>query len=159
LDLPGLHDLVGLFPNAQFVSILDNQRLPLPQANWLRTVYHGLPAHSLRPSLEPGAYLAFLGRLTSDKGPEAAIRIAKATKMPLRIAAKIPRAERAYFKSKLEPQIDGGQVQLVGEVDDTAKQRFLGEASALLFPIDWPEPFGACHDRGNGLWHSRHFLS
>jgi glycosyltransferase involved in cell wall biosynthesis len=142
LDLPGLHDVVGRFPDAPFVSISDNQRLPLLQANWLRTIYHGLPAHSLRPSLGRGAYLAFLGRLTSEKGPEAAIRIAKAAEMPLRIAAKIPRGERRYFEDKLKPQIDGEQVQLVGEVDDTTKERFLGEASALLFPIDWPEPFG-----------------
>jgi len=142
LDLPGLVDVVGRFPDAPFVSISDNQRLPLSQANWLRTIYHGLPAHSLRPSYGRGAYLAFLGRLSSDKGPEAAIRIAKSAEMPLRIAAKIPGGERRYFREKLEPQIDGEQVQLVGEVDDATKERFLSNASALLFPIDWPEPFG-----------------
>src|SRR4051794_9425906 len=83
LDLPGLVDVVGRFPDAPFVSISDNQRLPLSQANWLRTIYHGLPAHSLRPSHARGAYLAFLGRLSSEKGPEAAIRIAKSAEMPL----------------------------------------------------------------------------
>jgi glycosyltransferase involved in cell wall biosynthesis len=95
-----------------------------------------------RPSFEGGSYLAFLGRLTAEKGPEAAIRIARAAGMPLRIAAKVPRGERRYFKERLEPQIDGDQIRLIGEVDDKAKGKFLGDASALLFPIDWPEPFG-----------------
>jgi glycosyltransferase involved in cell wall biosynthesis len=83
-----------------------------------------------------------LGRLTAEKGPETAIRIAHATKMPLRIAAKLPRSERKYFKEKLEPQIDGSQVQHIGEVNDETKREFLAGAAALLFPIDWPEPFG-----------------
>jgi len=91
---------------------------------------------------KPGSYLAFLGRLTAEKGPEAAIRIAHAANMPLRIAAKVPRGERKYFKEQLEPQIDGEQVQLTGEVNDEAKRQFLADAAALLFPIDWPEPFG-----------------
>ena len=116
--------------------------MPLPGANWLGTVYHGLPVNALRPSFEPGAYLAFLGRLTPAKGPDVAIRIARAAGMPLCIAAKIPRAEGRYFKEKLEPQIDGDQIKIVGEVDDKAKQKFLADAAALLFPIDWPEPFG-----------------
>ncbi|MBB4359227.1 glycosyltransferase involved in cell wall biosynthesis [Bradyrhizobium sp. CIR18] len=106
------------------------------------TIQHGLPSELLRPSYEEGAYLAFLGRLTAEKGPEDAIRIAHAARMPLRIAAKIPRAETAYFKKHLEPQIDGEKIQLVGEVDDVKKQAFLDRAAALLFPIDWPEPFG-----------------
>jgi glycosyltransferase involved in cell wall biosynthesis len=101
-----------------------------------------LPADLFRPSFEAGSYLAFLGRLTAEKGPEAAIRIARAAKMPLRIAAKVPRGERGYFKEKLEPQIDGEQVQLTGEVNDETKRQFLAGAAALLFPIDWPEPFG-----------------
>lgn len=142
LDLPGLSDVIGAFPNAPFVSISDNQRRPLPDANWIATIQHGLPKDLLRPSYEPGSYLAFLGRLTADKGPEAAIRIARVARMPLRIAAKIPRAETAYFKKKLEPNIDGGEIQLVGEVDEIRKQPFLAGAAALLFPIGWPEPFG-----------------
>jgi glycosyltransferase involved in cell wall biosynthesis len=142
LDLPGLPDMVRRFPDAPFVSISDNQRLPLPEANWLGKVYHGLPARSLRPTFEPGSYLAFLGRLTRDKGPEAAIRIARTAGMPLRIAAKVPLGERSYFKEKLEPQIDGHHVQLTGEVNDRTKEAFLAGAAALLFPIDWPEPFG-----------------
>src|SRR3954463_3285683 len=142
LDLPGFSDVVGRFPDAPFVSISDNQRRPLKEANWLGTVYHGLPNDLFRPSFEPGSYLAFLGRLTAEKGPEAAIRIARAAKMPLRIAAKVPRGERGCFKEKLEPQIDGEQVRLTGEVNDETKRQFLANAAALLFPIDWPEPFG-----------------
>jgi glycosyltransferase involved in cell wall biosynthesis len=142
LDLPGFPDVVRRFPEAPFVSISDNQRTPLSEANWLGTIYHGLPTDLFRPSFGPGSYLAFLGRLTAEKGPEAAIRIAHAAKMPLRIAAKVPRGERKYFKEQLEPQIDGDQVQLIGEVNDTRKQEFLAGAAALLFPIDWPEPFG-----------------
>jgi glycosyltransferase involved in cell wall biosynthesis len=142
MDLPGFSDVVRRFPDAPFISISDNQSLPLNEANWLGTVYHGLPADLFRPSFEPGSYLAFLGRLTAEKGPEAAIRIARAAKMPLRVAAKVPRSERKYFKEKLEPQIDGDQVQLIGEVNDETKRHFLANAAALLFPIDWPEPFG-----------------
>src|ERR1700730_4260587 len=94
------------------------------------------------PSFDQGSYLAFLGRLTAEKGPQDAIRIARAAGMPLRIAAKIPRGETAYFKKQLEPHIDGRAVQLVGEVDEAKKQPFLAGAAALLFPIDSPEPFG-----------------
>ena len=142
LDLPGLSGVIGAFPKAAFVSISDNQRRPLPDADWIATIPHGLPNGLFKPSYQRGSYLAFLGRLTADKGPEAAIRIARAARMPLRIAAKILRAETAYFKKKLEPNIDGGEVQLVGEVDEVRKQPFLADAAALLFPIDWPEPFG-----------------
>ncbi|WP_049806451.1 glycosyltransferase family 4 protein, partial [Bradyrhizobium genomosp. III] len=142
LDLPGLPDVIRQFPEASFVSISDHQRLPLPDAKWIGTIQHGLPSELLRPSYEDGSYLAFLGRLTAEKGPEDAIRIAHAARMPLRIAAKIPRAETAYFRKHLEPRIDGEKIQLIGEVDDIKKQAFLSEAAALLFPIDWPEPFG-----------------
>lgn len=142
LDLPGLPDVVRQFPEAALVSISDHQRLPLPDANWIGTIQHGMPSDLLRPSYEQGSYLAFLGRLTADKGPEDAIRIAHGARMPLRIAAKIPRVETAYFKKHVEPHIDNEKIQLVGEVDDTKKQPFLGGAAALLFPIDWPEPFG-----------------
>ncbi|MBI5263544.1 MAG: glycosyltransferase family 4 protein [Bradyrhizobium sp.] len=142
LDLPWVADVVRLFPGAPFVSISNNQRLPLAHANWSGTVYHGMPPDLLHPRYEPGSYLAFLGRLTSDKGPECAIRIARAAGVPLHIAAKVPRDETRYFKERLEPQIDGKQVQLIGEVGDRRKQEFLGGAAALLFPINWPEPFG-----------------
>jgi glycosyltransferase involved in cell wall biosynthesis len=142
LDLPGLADVVRLFPDAPYVSISNNQGSDLAEANWLGTVYHGMPVDLFRPTFERGSYLAFLGRLTAEKGPEPAIRIARAADMPLRIAAKVPRGERGYFKETIEPQIDGKQVQLVGEVNDRAKEEFLANAAGLLFPIDWPEPFG-----------------
>jgi glycosyltransferase involved in cell wall biosynthesis len=142
LDLPGLSGLVGRFPEAPFISISDNQRASLPEAHWLGTVHHGLPANSFQPCYERGTYLAFLGRLTAEKGPEAAIRIAEAARMPLRIAAKIPRAEHGYFNEKLKPMIDNKNVELIGEVNEKTKQDFLAGAAALLFPIDWPEPFG-----------------
>jgi len=142
LDLPGLAEVARRFPRAPFVSISNDQRSPLSEANWAGTIYHGLPASALQPSLQQGKYLAFLGRLCPDKGPEAAIRIARATGMPLRIAAKIPRTEATYFKEQLAPLIDGDRVQLIGEVNDEAKQEFLSGAAALLFPVQWPEPFG-----------------
>jgi glycosyltransferase involved in cell wall biosynthesis len=142
LDIAGLSAVVELFPDAPFISISENQRQPLPNANWLGTVYHGLPETSLRPSFGRGSYLAFLGRLVAEKGPEPAIRIARAAGMPLRIAAKVPRGNRGYFKEQLEPLVDGDQIRITGEVDDRSKQEFLAGAAALLFPIDWPEPFG-----------------
>ena len=142
LDLPGLSEMIKLFPAAPYVSISDNQRIPLAGANWLSTVYHGMPEKLLKPSFSPGHYLAFLGRLTHEKGAHVAIRIAQATGIPLRIAAKVPRDQRSYFKEHLEPLVDGKNIQLVGEVDDRRKQDFLENAAALLFPIDWPEPFG-----------------
>lgn len=142
LDIPGLPAIIADFPTAPFISISDNQREPLAEANWLGTIYHGLPSGSLHPRFERGQYLAFLGRFAPEKGPETAIRIAQAAGMPLRIAAKIPRGEQRYFKEHLEPLIDGDGVQLIGEVNERTKEAFLANAAALLFPIDWPEPFG-----------------
>ena len=142
LDHSNVADLIRRFPKAPLISISNNHRKPEPTANWLGTVYHGLPPDSLSPSYEPGTYLAFLGRLTRDKGPETAIRIARAAGMRLLMAAKIPRADTRYFKERLLPHIDGDQINLVGEVDDTGKGELLRGAAALLFPIDWPEPFG-----------------
>jgi glycosyltransferase involved in cell wall biosynthesis len=142
LDLPGLSEMIRVFPTAPYVSISDNQRVPLAAARWLGTVRNGMPKSLLKPSFRPGQYLAFLGRLTHEKGAHVAIRIAQTKGMPLRIAAKVPRDHRSYFKEHLEPLIDGKQIQLVGEVDDRRKQGFLDGAAALLFPIDWPEPFG-----------------
>jgi glycosyltransferase involved in cell wall biosynthesis len=142
LDLPLFPDVIRRFPKTAFVSISENQRIPLPEANWIGTIYHGLPQDLFRPSFEPGSYLAFLGRLTAEKGPEPAMRIARAVGMPLQVAAKVPRGETAFFRERIEPQVDGKQVRLIGEVNDHAKQGFLAGAAALLFPIDWPEPFG-----------------
>jgi glycosyltransferase involved in cell wall biosynthesis len=142
LDLPGLDTVIQHLPDAPFVSISDSQRSPLPSARWAGTVYHGLPEESLQPRLESGQYLAFLGRLTPDKGPEVAIRLARGANMPLRMAAKMPRGEVAYFKERLEPLLDGERTQLTGEVNERTKESFLAGATALIFPIDWPEPFG-----------------
>ena len=130
LDIAGLPDVVRHFPDAPFVSISHNQRLPLPGASWLGTVYHGLPSDSLHPRFEPGSYLAFLGRLTKEKGPEEAMRIARDAGIPLRIAAKVPKGERGYFKEELEPKIDGRDIQLTGEVNDKTK-----EAGGMMIPV------------------------
>ena len=142
LDLPGLSGLIDAIPQAPFVSISNDQRAPLRQARWLATIYHGLPTDKFRFRPQGGKYLAFLGRLAPEKGPEVAIRIANATDTPLRIAAKVPRGERRYFKERLEPRIDGKRIELIGEVNDRQKEGFLADAAALIFPIDWPEPFG-----------------
>ena len=140
LDLPGLRDVVRRFPEAAFVSISDSQRLALPTAHWLGTVYHGCPG---RASAQPPAqgYLAFLGRITRERSGRRR-QLARAAGLPLRMAAKIPRADNRYYKEHLEPLIDGEQIRLLGEVDDRGKGELLRSAAALLFPIDWPEPFG-----------------
>lgn len=142
LDTADLPPVIQRFASAPLVSISNHHRTPLPDANWLGTVYHGMPADVLQPSYEPGTYLAFLGRLTAEKGPETAIRLARACELPLRMAAKIPRSETRYYKEHLAPMIDGEQIKLVGELNDAAKGDLLRGAAALLFPIDWPEPFG-----------------
>jgi glycosyltransferase involved in cell wall biosynthesis len=143
LDHPALAALSrSCFPDARFVSISNAQRIPLPDANWVDTVYHGLPGNLLTPNHHPRGYLAFLGRFTPDKGPETAIHLARAAGMPLKIAAKIVRAERHYFTQRIKPLLDGNDVEFVGEIDEAHKAEFLGNASALLFPICWPEPFG-----------------
>jgi glycosyltransferase involved in cell wall biosynthesis len=138
LDLPGLTELVRRFPNAAFVSISENQRGPLPEANWVGTVYHGMPPDLLRLGDGSGGYLTFLGRLTPEKGAEVAIRLARQANMPLRIAAKVPRDASRYVKQEIEPHIDGQLIRFVGEVRDEEKQDFLANSSALLFPIEWP---------------------
>jgi len=143
LDLPELRPVFDMFPNVAIVSISDAQRRPLPQANYVATVHHGLPAHLLRPL--PGvtpSYLAFLGRICPEKRPDLAIRIARRTGFPLRIAAKIDRVDQEYFDSVIRPMIDGPGVEFVGEIAEPQKAEFLSGALALLMPIDWPEPFG-----------------
>jgi glycosyltransferase involved in cell wall biosynthesis len=125
------------------VSISNAQRAPIPHANFADTVYHGLPPRLLTPTLQPsGGYLAFLGRISPEKGIDRAIAIARAVGLPLRIAAKIDRVDEAYFRSEIEPLLQGPGVTYIGEIDDRHKSRFLGDARALLFPIAWPEPFG-----------------
>ena len=133
---------LAIFPDAAFVSISNNQREPLPDLRWLHTVYHGLPVHSLRASRRSGSYLAFLGRLTAEKGRTLQFELPRPLVCSFASRRKIPRGEQRYFTEQIKPLVDGEQIQLVGEVDDKAKQDFLSEAAALLFPIDWPEPFG-----------------
>jgi glycosyltransferase involved in cell wall biosynthesis len=140
--LPGLSQVIRHFPTAPFISISDNQRVPLPDAHWLGTVYHGIPCNLYQPSFRQGQFLAFLGRITPDKGPEEAIKIARRAGLPLRIAAKLPGQQGRYFRENLKPLIDGEQIQFTGELDERGKGEFLRNAIALLFPIDWPEPFG-----------------
>jgi glycosyltransferase involved in cell wall biosynthesis len=143
LDLPELQPVFAAFPTVPVVSISDRQRKDLPQAHYVGTVQHGLPAGLLTPL--PGArqgYLAFLGRIAPEKGPDRAIRIARACGMTLRIAAKVDKVDRAYFDAVIQPLMTDGGVELLGEISDAQKPEFLSGASALLMPIDWPEPFG-----------------
>jgi glycosyltransferase involved in cell wall biosynthesis len=145
LDLPEIAPLLRAHPEAPFVSISDAQRRPLPFANWAGTVRHGLPADLLPFSPRHRGYLAFLGRVSPEKGLDAAIRIARAAGMPLRIADKVDKTDkvdREYFEAAVRPLLDGPGVEFVGEIGEAAKAEFLGGAAALLFPIRWPEPFG-----------------
>ena len=142
LDLPELQPLYARYPDMQLVSISDAQRKPLPHAGWIQTVHHGLPLELLAFSPGPGEYLAFLGRIAPEKRPDRAIRIARRAGIPLKIAAKVEAADRAYFESEIEPLLEGGGVEFIGEIGEREKADFLGRAAALLFPIDWPEPFG-----------------
>ncbi|WP_045835020.1 glycosyltransferase family 4 protein [Hyphomicrobium sp. 99] len=142
-DLPDLQLLYRAFPEMNLVSISDSQREPIPHAKFAGTVYHGLPQDLHRPTFNPrGGYLAFLGRISPEKRLDRAIEIARAAGFPLRIAAKVDAVDVEYFEAKIKPLLHGDDVHFVGEINDREKTKFLGEASALLFPIDWPEPFG-----------------
>ena len=142
LDLPELQPVFDVFSDAPVVSISDSQRRPLQQANYAATVLHGLPADLLTPQPGKPEYLAFLGRIAPEKRPDRAIRIARAAGIPLKMAAKVDRADAAYFADVIEPMLAGGGVELVGEINDQQKPAFLSGAVGLLMPIDWPEPFG-----------------
>jgi glycosyltransferase involved in cell wall biosynthesis len=142
-DLPDLLALYRAFPEMPLVSISDAQRGPIAGANFARTIHHGLPVDLLTPNYQPrGGYLAFLGRISCEKRPDRAIAIASALGLPLKIAAKVDKADEAYFREVIAPLLDRPGVEFVGEINDRDKTRFLGNALALLFPIDWPEPFG-----------------
>ena len=142
-DLPDLLPLYLGFDDMPLVSISNNQRRPVPNANFAATVYHGLPTALHRPIAHPrGGYLAFLGRISPEKRPDRAIVIARALGIPLKIAAKIDRADDVYFRTLIKPLLDGPGVEFIGEINEHQKTQFLGEAQALLFPVDWPEPFG-----------------
>ncbi|GBQ63946.1 glycosyltransferase [Ameyamaea chiangmaiensis NBRC 103196] len=141
LDLMELQPVFDTFPKVPLVSISNNQRGPLPQANFLATVLHGLPEKLLTPQDGTRDYLAFLGRICPEKGVDKAIRMARAKGIPLKIAAKIDRVDAEYFEREIKPMLGEG-VELIGEINDSQKPAFLSGAKALLMPIDWPEPFG-----------------
>jgi glycosyltransferase involved in cell wall biosynthesis len=142
LDLPDLVPLHREFPDMPVVSISDAQRRPLPWLSWLGTVHHGLPPDLYRFHEGPGSYLAFLGRISPEKRIDRAIEIARRTGLPLRIAAKVDKVDREYFKACIRPLLDPGFTEFLGEIGEAEKDEFLGNACALLFPIGWPEPFG-----------------
>ena len=142
LDTSELLRLYERFREMPMISISNAQRAPWPCANWQATIYHGLPQDLFRFHPEPGGYLAFLGRISPEKRVDRAIEIAKRVSMPLKIAAKVDRADRRYFKREIEPLLTESHVEWIGEISDQQKNEFLGNAYALLFPIDWPEPFG-----------------
>jgi glycosyltransferase involved in cell wall biosynthesis len=145
LDLPDLKPLFAAFPDIPVVSISRDQRRPVPRrVNWVGNVYHGLPGDLLPFQREPaGGYLAFLGRISPEKRPDRAIEIAMRSGLPLKIAAKVDRVDRGYWDEVVAPMVaKHANVEFVGEINDRQKAEFLGNARALLFPIDWPEPFG-----------------
>ena len=142
LDLPEHQPVFDTFSSVPVVSISNSQRRPLPQANWVRTVHHGLPAQLLTPMSVKPSYFAFLGRIAPEKGIDRAIRIAQHCGVPLKVAAKVDKADQDYFAEQIEPMIKSANVEFIGEITDKEKSEFLSGAIALLVPIDWPEPFG-----------------
>ncbi|KMO37657.1 glycosyltransferase family 4 protein [Methylobacterium aquaticum] len=145
LDVPDFMPVYRTFTGMPLVSISDHQRGPMPEnANWLQTIHHGLPAENCRFSAKPkdGGYLAFLGRISPEKRPDRAIEIAKAAGVKLKIAAKVDKADQDYWDEVIEPMTHHPLVEYIGEINEDQKHDFLGNALALAFPIDWPEPFG-----------------
>ncbi|HEU5074308.1 MAG TPA: glycosyltransferase family 4 protein [Polyangiaceae bacterium] len=143
LDLPGLTRAFGAYPEMPLVSISDAQRQPLDvELNWWATVHHGLPKDLLAFNRDGGKYFAFLGRISQEKRLDRAIAIARALDTPLKVAAKVDPMDQKYFETTIEPLLGDPLVEMVGEIGDADKGDFLGNAKALLFPIDWPEPFG-----------------
>ena len=142
LDLPEHQPLFDEFSAMPVVSISNSQRRPLPQANWIRTVHHGLPINLLQPKPVKPSYFAFLGRIAPEKGIDRAIRIAGHCGVKLKVAAKVDRADQDYYDEKIAPMMKSNNVEFIGEINDKEKSGFLSGARALLVPIDWPEPFG-----------------
>jgi glycosyltransferase involved in cell wall biosynthesis len=151
LDRDWVPGIYRLFPEAPLVSVSNSQRSPVPDLCWAGTVLHGMPANLLTPQPASGDYLAFLGRISPQKGIESAIRIAAASGLKLKVAAKIGEEDLPYYESVVAPLLKGEDVEFSGEISDREKPDFLSGARALLFPIDWPEPFGLGDDRGHGL--------
>jgi glycosyltransferase involved in cell wall biosynthesis len=143
LDMKDLSLAYQHWPSFGLVSVSNRQREPLPGANWLATVSHGIARDQYKPLKNPKEdYFAFVGRASPEKGCDDAIRLAKRAGIPLRIAAKVDNVDRAYFESVIEPMLDDPLIEFIGEIGDDAKSEFMGNARALLFPIKWPEPFG-----------------
>ncbi|BEV46016.1 glycosyltransferase family 4 protein [Afipia carboxidovorans] len=142
-DLPDLMPLYVGFDDMPLVSISNDQRRPVPTANFAATIYHGLPIKAQAPTFQPkGNYIAFLGRISPEKRVDRAIWIARALGIPLKIAAKVDRVDEVYFRTEIAPLLGQPGVEFIGEINEQQKTRFLGDALALLFPVDWPEPFG-----------------
>jgi glycosyltransferase involved in cell wall biosynthesis len=142
LDLPEHQPVFTTFSSIPVISISDSQRRPVPQANWLRTIHHGLPEKLLTPRPVTPSYLAVLGRIAPEKGVDRAIKIAIRCGIPLKIAAKVDRADQEYYDEIMRPLIDHPLVEYIGEIGDHEKSDFLSGAIGLLVPIDWSEPFG-----------------
>jgi glycosyltransferase involved in cell wall biosynthesis len=142
LDLPEHRMVFETFPSAPVISISDSQRLPVPDAGWVRTIHHGLPERLLTPQRALPGYFAFLGRISPEKGVDSAVRIARRCGVPLKIAAKVDAVDRAYFEAEIRHLIEIPEVEHIGEIGDRQKSSFLSGAIALLVPVAWPEPFG-----------------
>ena len=142
LDLPELKLVYRAYADVPVVSISNAQRAPLPEARYVATVQHGLPQHLLRPGSGAGGYLAFLGRISPEKAPDRAVRIAARAGMKLKVAAKIDRVDRDYFAAEIAPLFEEPHVEYIGEIPEEQKSEFLGNAAGLVFPIAWREPFG-----------------
>jgi glycosyltransferase involved in cell wall biosynthesis len=142
LDLPDLHPVYAHYSQAPLVSISDAQRAPLPSMNWVATIHHGIPRDLLQYSPVAGKYLAFLGRISPEKRTDLAIDVALKAGIPFKIAAKVDVVDRDYFETLIKPRLSPPDVEYIGEISESEKSEFLGNALALLFTIDWPEPFG-----------------
>jgi glycosyltransferase involved in cell wall biosynthesis len=143
LDLPDIPHAFYSYPKTHYVSISDAQRAPLPRLRWARTIHHGIEVDDFEFYEKPGKYLAFLGRMDVTKRPDLAIQIAKESGVPLKLAAKIEgQAMQDYYDAEIKPHVDGKFIEYVGEITEREKSDFLGNALGLVFPIDWPEPFG-----------------
>ncbi len=142
LDLPELQVMYRIYPEVNLVSISHSQRMFMPATRWLATVYNGIPVEDFTFRSRPGDYLAFLGRISPEKRPEIAIQVAKQAGIKLKIAAKVDRVDREYYENIIRPELSHPLIEYLGEIDQGTKDEFLGNALALIFPIDWPEPFG-----------------
>jgi len=142
LDLPDFQPIFAHYREVPLISVSNNQRRPMPDANWLATVYHGIAVQDFAFHPHPGDYLAFLGRIAPEKGVEKAIEVARRAGWPLKIAAKIDPKDRDYYEHRVRPLMASDHVEYVGELSEAEKIEFLGRAAALIFPIHWPEPFG-----------------